>query len=47
VEPLPGNRPIAAAPATEPTVLLDDNHGVMAFAAVNGRRSAIGLAITP
>lgn len=44
---LPGNRPIAAAPATEPTVALDDNHGVMAYTAPNGRRQSIGLAVTP
>jgi hypothetical protein len=45
--PLAGNRPVAAAPAGDPAVLLDGNHGVMAFAAVNGRSQvAIGLAIT-
>jgi len=44
---LAGNRPVTAAPAGDPAVLLEGNHGVMAFAAVNGRRSAIGLAVTP
>lgn len=44
---LAGNRPITAAPASAPAVLLQGNHGVMAFEAVNGRRSAIGLAVTP
>ena len=44
---LAGNRPVTAAPASDPAVLLQGNHGVMAFAAVNGRRRAIGLAVTP
>ena len=44
---LPGNRPIAAAPASEPAVVLDGNHGVMAYTAPSGRRQAIGLAVTP
>lgn len=44
---LPGNRPVAAAPAADPSVVISGNHGLMAFAAFNGRRSAIGLATTP
>lgn len=44
---LAGNRPIASAPAGEPSVALDGNHGVMAYTAPSGRRQAIGLAVTP
>jgi hypothetical protein len=43
---LAGNRPVAAAPAGEPAAVVDGNHGVMVFTAVNGRRRAVGLAIT-
>ncbi|MEZ4398679.1 MAG: hypothetical protein R3B06_01575 [Kofleriaceae bacterium] len=44
---LAGDRPVVAAPADAPAVFLDGNHGVMAFGAINGRRPAIALAITP
>ena len=43
---LAGNRPVAAGPSAAPAVLMQGNHGTLAFQAVNGRRSAIGLATT-
>lgn len=42
-----GDRPIVAAPAGAPSVVLVGNHGVMAYDALNGRRSGVGLAATP
>ena len=42
-----GERPIVAAPAGAPAVVVEGNHAVMAYDALNGRRFGVGLAATP
>lgn len=44
---LAGERAIVSAPAGAPAVVVDGNHGVMAYDAPSGRRFGVGLAATP